>query len=238
MGEAGMGSNIFKLREFKTRENLVETLTKEITNTLTLGIQTKGYASVALSGGATPLKLFKALSLEDIEWEKVRVTLVDDRWVDAQSDKSNEKLLRANLLVDKAANAKFFPLKTEAREAKDAVEELNATLKEEFGTLDVVVLGMGGDAHTASFFPYATELTNALTTDALVCATTATVEPKERITLSRNFLSSSAKLFLHIETQEKHKVFLNATQSTDQRAMPIIAMMQQTKPLMEVYYAD
>lgn len=233
-----MGSNIFKLCEFQTRENLVEALTKEITNTLTLGIQTKGYASLALSGGTTPLKLFKALSLEDIEWEKVRVTLVDDRWVDAQSEKSNEKLIRENLLVNKAVNAKFFPLKTEAREAKDAVGELNATLKEEFGTLDVVVLGMGLDAHTASFFPNAKELTSALTTDALVCATTATVEPKERITLSRSFLSSSTKLFLHIETKEKHKVFLNASLSDNQNAMPIVAMMQQTKPLMEVYYAD
>ena len=233
-----MANNYFKFMEFKTREALVESLKDKIIASLSSAIETKGFATLALSGGSTPIKLLQALSLVEIEWQKVYVTLVDERWVDASSDKSNEKLIRANLLDNSAASAKFFNLKTDKEFAKDSIETLGVALEELSRKLDVVVLGMGLDGHTASFFPHSKELEHALSTNDLVCATTATVEPKERVTLSRNFLLSATALFLHIEGKEKKEVFLTASTSDDASSMPIIAMMQQTQPLLEVYYAD
>jgi len=233
-----MENNHFKLIDFKTREALVESLKQDIVDALSGAIAQKGFATLVLSGGSTPIELLKKLSLVEFEWEKVRVTLVDERWVDASSDKSNEKLVRTHFLVNNAKNARFFHLKTDGKYAKDSLTTVGVTLEKLSHELDVVVLGMGLDGHTASFFPHSKELEHALSTEDLVCATTATLEPKERITLSRSYLISATHLFLHIEGKEKKEVFTRASKSDDVSSMPIIAMMQQTQPLLEVYYAD
>ena len=238
MGEVGMANNNFDFLEFQTRETLTQKLKEKIAQSLTYAIEKKGFATLVLSGGSTPLQLFKKLSLEDLAWEKVKITLVDERWVQNNSDKSNERLVRENLLVNYASKANFFPLKIDEEFAKNGVNALEKNLEEFSSKLDVVVLGMGLDGHTASFFPHAAELEEALNTKSLVCATTASVEPKERITLSRSYLLSATNLFLHIETKEKKDVFLKASESDDYALMPIISMMQQQEPLLEVYYAD
>lgn len=233
-----MENNHFKLIDFKTREKLVDSLKEAIMEALSSAIDSKGFGTLVLSGGSTPIELLKKLSLVEFEWEKVRVTLVDERWVDASSDKSNEKLVRTHFLVNNAKNARFFHLKTDGKYAKDSLTTVGVTLEKLSHELDVVVLGMGLDGHTASFFPHSKELEHALSTEDLVCATTATLEPKERITLSRSYLISATHLFLHIEGKEKKEVFTRASKSDDVSSMPIIAMMQQTQPLLEVYYAD
>jgi 6-phosphogluconolactonase len=233
-----MANNHFILNEFASKEELVDILAEKILHELDLAIQEKGHASLALSGGSTPKKLFVALSNSDFAWERVTVTLVDERWVDPLSEQSNEKLLKEYLLQNYAAKAKFIPLKSHLARAKEALAALEIILGEFIKHLDVVVLGMGEDAHTASFFPNAEELDFALNTKDLCCATTASHEPKERITLSRLFLLGANSLLLHIEGQKKKEIFLNAAKSDDTKMMPIIAMMQQTNPNLEVYYAD
>lgn len=238
MGEVGMANNYYDFKSFAMRSELVEKLSMRIINTLISGINAKGYATLVLSGGSTPVKLLQNLSNIRLDWEKVRVTLVDERWVDASSEKSNEKLIRDNLLKNYAQAASFFTLKTDDASAQEGVDNLATTLEKFSKELDVVVLGMGTDGHTASFFPHTAELDFALNTDDMVCATTATVEPKERITLSRSYLLSSKHLILHIEGREKKEVFEKASDSNDEKSMPIVAMMQQKEPLLEVYYAD
>lgn len=233
-----MANNHFKMHEFASREGLVDSLKEKIIDSLANAIEAKGFATLALSGGSTPVKLLQALSLVAFDWEKVRVTLVDERWVEVSSEQSNERLIRDNLLQNAAKGAAFFGLKTDANSAKESLEALEASLEKHFRELDVVVLGMGLDAHTASFFPDAKELEHALGTQELVCVTTASVDPKERITLSRSFLLSSKNLLLHIEGKEKKEVFLRASESDEASSAPIIAMMRQREPLLEVYYAD
>ncbi len=233
-----MANKHFRFVDCKTREALVDSLQEKIVLSLQDAISRKGFATLALSGGSTPIKLLQSLSLVELDWEKVSVTLVDERWVDASSEKSNEKLVKDNFLIHNAKSARFFHLKTDDTSATEAVKRVEERFEEFSHKLDVVVLGMGLDGHTASFFPHSKELEHALVTDELVCATTATVEPKERITLSRSFLLSATNLYLHIEGKEKKEVFTRASKSDDVSEMPIIAMMQQTEPLLEVYYAD
>ena len=233
-----MVNNHYKINIFDSRELLVDSLTSRVIEDLKQAIASKGFATLVLSGGSTPIKLLQALSLNNIEWEKVRVTLVDERWVDAKHESSNEKLIRDNLLKNYACKARFIPLKNEALRAKDGVVSLEVMLKGLSVELDVVILGMGLDAHTASFFPHATELEHALSSNDLCCATTAVLEPKERMTLTRSFLLGAKDLILHIEGKEKKEVFDKATLSNDTIDMPIVAMMQQEKPILEVYYAD
>lgn len=234
MGEVGMANNYFNLNDFENSELLVQGLCERIVQGLTNALEEKGEATLALSGGNTPKKLFNTLSKVVIDWENVRVTLVDERW----SDSSNEKLIRECLLINSAESARFFPLKTEDKFAINGVASLNNSLENFFKEFDVVVLGMGLDAHTASFFPNASELNFALNTKNLLCATTANVAPKERISFSKSALLRTKNLFLHIEGKEKKEVFLKASESDDVSKMPIIAMMEQKIPLLEVYYAD
>ena len=124
-----MESNYFDFKEFKSKESLVESLSKKIISSLSDAIEKKGFATLVLSGGSTPKKLLNRLSNISFEWEKVRVTLVDDRWVDATSEKSNEKLVRDNFLINKAKEARFFHLKTDGKFAKDSVTTLCVTME-------------------------------------------------------------------------------------------------------------
>lgn len=228
--------NNFNLHSFKSSEALVATLSEKILTTLKRAIEQRGQACIALSGGSTPKKLFENLSKADMEWKKVIVTLVDERWVEPSSHESNENLIRNTLLQNRASLAKFIPLKNSAENVQDGVAITQKKLQE-IDKLDVVVLGMGGDAHTASFFPHAEGLENALFTKELCCATKATVAPFSRITLSREFLLSTTELILHIEGEQKREVFDLACGSSDMKQMPIISMMQQNQPKLEVYYA-
>jgi len=228
--------NNYKLHNFENSEALIDELCKRILVDLKSAIASKGMAYIAFSGGSTPKKLFTKLSCSEIEWKKVIITLVDERWVEQNSDNSNEKLIRTFLLKDKAKEAKFISLKNSSHSAKEGLNKCKVSLKE-ITKLDIVILGMGNDAHTASFFPDAKELEEAYNTDEVCLASTATIEPKERITLSKKFLLKADSIILHIEGKQKKKIFDNVLKSSDTFKMPILSMMQQKEPIMEVYYA-
>ena len=228
--------NNYKINSFENDEALSDALCERIVSDLSAGIEKNGRAYLAVSGGNTPKKVFEKLSKSDLFWTKVIVTLVDERWVKPNDLKSNEKLVKEYLLQNKARTALFIPLKNVAIKAEDG-EKVTHNRLQSIKNFDVVILGMGDDAHTASFFPHAKELDRVFNTKELCCATTASVEPFERMTLSRGFLLSTKTLILHIEGKKKKEVFDLACASDDMYEKPIISMMQQEKPILEVYYA-
>lgn len=228
--------NNYKINSFANDEVLSDALYERIVSELNDSIHEKGRAYLAVSGGNTPKKMFKKLSYADLPWEKVTVTLVDERWVEPNHEKSNENLVKKHLLQNKAQSAHFIPLKNVSITAKEGEKTTQNRLKAIDG-FSVVILGMGDDAHTASFFPNAKELDTAFHTKEYCCATTATVEPFARMTLSRSFLLNTKTLILHIEGEKKKEVFDRACASDDMYEKPIISMMQQEKPILEVYYA-
>ena len=228
--------NNYDLKTFEVSDDLVQALSLKIISELHEAIQTRGSAFLAVSGGSTPKKLFQALSKLDLEWSKVTITLVDERWVPPYEIDSNENLVREHLMQNKAKDAKFIALKNIMKKAIDG-EVITLKRLQKIDHLDVVILGMGTDAHTASFFPHAHNLEKLLTTEDLCSATQASAKPKDRMTLTKNFLLSAKSLILHIEGESKKTVFDAASQSDDLYTMPIIAMMQQEKPTLEVYYA-
>lgn len=222
-----MESSHYRLLAFESREALVGTLAQRISNVLAEAIKQKDHATLLVSGGSTPKKLFATLSNAPIEWKKVSVGLVDERRVDVESEASNEKLVREHLLTNAAKEAAFYGLMG-----------ISEDFEECFNNPDVVVLGMGLDGHTASFFPNDASLNAALYGEEFLSKTTAPTEPHERLTLSRGFLLGAKNLLLHIEGEAKKSVFLNAANTSSIETFPINAMMRQHTPLLEVYYAD
>jgi 6-phosphogluconolactonase len=111
-----------------------------------------GEATFIASGGRTPEPVYDILCKADLPWDKVRVTLTDERWVDPHSSQSNERRVRDRLFAERAAEAVFVPLKTAHDTPRESVAELEGSL----GAIlpaDVVLLGMGEDGHVASLFP-------------------------------------------------------------------------------------
>ena len=209
---------------FENRENLAGALADRVARGLSRAISRKGSATLAVSGGNTPALFFDHLSREPITWDKVTVTLVDERQVDEASPRSNARLVKHGLLQNNAKAACFVPMFGNVEEA--------AALE-----LDVVVLGMGDDGHTASFFPAGDKLAEALdqkTTVALLpMQAPAAGEP--RLTYTLPALLKAKVLCLHIEGEKKHTVLENAIAGTDVMEMPIRAVLQAGNPL-EIFW--
>src|SRR6185437_8325684 len=157
------GENLLRY-DFDDRASLAKQLAEAVARNIeTMQIAT-GVAAIAVSGGTTPARFFAELGKHrELDWEKVIVTLVDERWVDETSDRSNALLVNERMLQGPAATARFFPLYSGGDEPDAAAigrtNTLLSGLPEQFAA---VILGMGSDGHTASFFPGGDTLDEAL----------------------------------------------------------------------------
>ena len=226
-------------REFQDRESLVVELAGRIATLLVAGIKNNGKASLAVSGGSTPVALFEHLSREDIPWQDVVITLVDERWMETTEDDSNEGLVQTHLLRNKAATATFIGMKNAALTAHDGAADCDQRLRQIPLPFDVLILGMGGDGHTASLFPGACELTTATDMDSgrLCMGLTATTAPRERMSLTLPAILNSRQIFLHLVGRDKKGVLKKALGDGPVTAMPIRFVLRQQSIPLSVYWA-
>jgi len=226
--------------KFASKPELEAKLAQTIVAQLNKDIQQFGKAVMAVSGGSTPKALFEELSNTDLDWSKVVVTLIDERWVDNAHADSNEKLTRENLLKNKAAAATFLALKTDDATAIEGMATLEPILNEVISeNISVSILGMGGDSHTASFFPGAETLQKAIDLDNVAACQSVTplTAPHERMTLTRTRILKSHFLAVHITGDDKLAVFENAKKSTDFNETPISSILSQTQKDVQLFWA-
>jgi len=227
------------LREIADKEALAIELAGHIALLLESGLLRKGAASLVVSGGSTPVPLFDALAGKDLSWEKVLVTVADERWVAVTTKDSNEFLVRRHLLRDRAADAGFIGLKTEAPTAGEGETACAERLGRVPTPFDVVVLGMGKDGHTASLFPGALRLSQALdkACDRRCMAISPPGAPFERMTLTVPVLLNSRQIIVHITGAEKRRVLEEALGEGPVQEMPIRAILRQSAVPVSVWWA-
>ena len=226
-------------REFQDRETLVVELAGRIVSLLAAGIKNNGKASLAVSGGSTPVALFEHLSRMDILWQDVVITLVDERWVEATEDDSNERLVQTHLLRNKAAAAAFIGMKNSALTAVAGEADYEQQLQKVPQPFDVLILGMGGDGHTASLFPGADNLATAtdMDSDRRCMGLAPTTAPRERMSLTLPAILNSRELFLHIVGRDKKNVLKKAIAEGLATEMPIRFILRQQSVPLNIYWA-
>ncbi|GAA5188089.1 6-phosphogluconolactonase [Ferrimonas gelatinilytica] len=224
------------MHSFTSAQSLVSTFADTLCAQLREAIEQRGSASLMVSGGSTPLPLFKTLSHAELDWSKVTISLVDERWVPGDHADANDRLVREHLLQNHAAKANYLSPYTGDETPEQGLSGAKERLSSMAQPFDVVILGMGGDGHTASLFPCCDQLEQGFTTDELLLATHPTKAPHARISLSLKAILAARHLYLHISGQGKKAVLDQALAGSDPYELPIRAVLQQAH--VDVYWSE
>ena len=184
-----------------------------------------GRARMLLSGGSTPAPAYRALANYGLDWARVQVALVDERWLPPGDADSNARLVQETLLQGRAAAAQLEPILIRDRGLDESVREANRHA----GPASIALLGMGPDGHTASLFPGARGLAEALAStddyvsiDATGCAVAGHFPL--RISLTPAGLSRARLRLLLVRGADKRKLLERALAGTDTLELPVRAL--------------
>ena len=210
--------------EYPNRELLAKDLANKLAGDLRDVLAHRNRASFIVPGGSTPGVIFDSICNANIDWASVDVMPSDERWVPETSERSNTKLLRKRLLVKRAAAARLVPLYLPYSEPEEALKELEESCRYVL-PISVLLLGMGTDMHTASLFPGADRLEDALDLNApILLPMRAKGANEPRVTLTASVLNGAVKKHLVIFGGEKRNVF-EAAKSSPVRDAPVRAIM-------------
>ncbi len=214
-------------------------LSGEIKVDLEEAVAARGAASMIVSGGRTPVRLFEQLREEKLDWSQVWITLADERWVETSSEDSNERLVREHLLVGPAAAARFVGLKNPAPTPEAGADWATRALTRVPDPYDIVLLGMGEDGHTASLFPGSLALARGLDASAApgCLAVNALKAPHARISLNLRALLDARRIVVHIEGPAKWQVYQRARAPGSAAELPIRAVLHQKEVPVDVFWA-
>ncbi len=213
------------LREYPDAEMMMMDLADQISSELTMALETHETASFCVPGGTTPGPIFDLLSgRKSLDWSRVTVFLNDERWVPEDSPRSNTRLIRQRLLTGPAAVANYVPLYAEAARPEDAMEALAEGIAPHL-PISVLLLGMGADMHTASLFPGADRLEEALSADApILLPMRAEAADEPRITLSAPVLQGALSTHILI-TGEAKLAALHRARGLSAQEAPVKAVL-------------
>jgi 6-phosphogluconolactonase len=205
---------------------LAATLARDVAERLRAAIAAKGQACMVLSGGRSPVPFLERLASEQLDWDKVTVSLADERWVPVAHADSNAGLLARHLLKGAAAKARFVGLYQQAENLDAAAVEADQALAE-LPAIDVLVLGMGDDGHTASLFPNSPNLAEGLTPNSQrrCLPMLAPSVPHQRLSMTRSLLASAAFIALSVQGPGKLATLRAALAGNDLSEMPIRAFL-------------
>lgn len=213
--------------QYEADSQLVEGLALRVAKALRVAIDERGRALLVVSGGRSPVAFFERLAQEPLPWKQVLVSLADERWVPVSDANSNEALVRRHLLQGHAADACMIGLYRPAESLEQAAQLADQAITG-LPTIDVLVLGMGDDGHTASLFPDSPLLDVALRPDCphALLPMRAPVAPHERLSLTLPRLAGARLSLLAIQGPSKLATLARALQAGEASELPIRALLK------------
>lgn len=219
--------------EYPDRDMMMLRLAQRIASELGESLRGNDRATLSVPGGTTPGPVFDTLSGADLDWARVSVMLNDERWVPEDNPRSNTALIRRRLLTGRAAEATLVPLYARTPTPEDALDALSDGIRPHL-PISVLLLGMGADMHTASLFPGADKLADAMAQDAPpLMALRAEAAGEPRITLTLPVLRNALRIHVLITGKEKRAALERARKLPPEQA-PIAALLDQA----QVHWAE
>lgn len=227
------------LHEFRNDDQWAWACAVAIAAALRRDLHAHPRARLLVSGGTTPAPVFRALSQAPLAWERVDIALVDERWLRPDDPDSNARLVREHLLQGHAAAARFETLTRPGRSIEAAVADANLHASH---PPDIVLLGMGGDGHTASLFPRMRGLHDALASPNAYVAVDATGCPgagpwPRRISLTPAGLAPARTRILLLRGIARREAFERALDGDDPLEMPVRVAFLAPGAQLQVYWS-
>jgi 6-phosphogluconolactonase len=218
------------MKEFNSKVQLDQSLCADLVKIIQQAIAEKGSANILLSGGSSPIHLYELLSKCDIDWSKVIIGLVDERFVEPNNDFSNEKMIRKKLIQNHASTATFCGMVENSIDQIDNAKSIASTYAIFYNQLDLVLLGMGEDGHTASLFPGDDVSEKLLRSQKIGIYNTISPNfPTDRITCSAAMILQAENIILMLSGEKK----LNVFETSSENQLPISFF----KDKLQVYYS-
>jgi 6-phosphogluconolactonase len=232
-------TNSLELKRFESAHALASGLAGDIAARLARAIAARGEAGLLVSGGHSPATLFEQLRTQVLEWSRVSIGLVDERWVEPTDPASNERFVREALLRDRAAAAHFFGLKNPAPSPDLGAAAAWSASAHISRPADITVLGMGDDGHMASLFPGSPNLKCALDLEASegCIGMWSPSVPQARLSLNLRALLDSRHVFIFIQGEAKLRTYAAACGPGPVEEMPVRAVLRQQRVPVEVVWA-
>ncbi|WP_408611031.1 6-phosphogluconolactonase [Caulobacter hibisci] len=229
--------NMPKIEVFPTRDALYDAAASTLANALTTTVASHGKAGFAATGGSTPEPVYQRLSTLTLPWDKVTVTLTDERFVPASDPSSNEGLVRRSLLQGEAAKAGFAPLYADPASPEAAADAAQAGVAEAL-PFGVTLLGVGGDGHFASLFPGNPVLSEGLDleTERLVLAVPKGEPAPDlpRISLTFKALIQTSLIVLLVTGEAKRKLLEGPVDPS----LPVARILDQDRVPVRILWAE
>ncbi|PXW90765.1 6-phosphogluconolactonase [Nitrosomonas sp. Nm84] len=219
---------------FPDIESLSQSFAKYVESTLQNILTRKQHATLVVPGGNTPRHYLPALVECTLPWDRITVTLSDERWVNVHDEQSNERLVKQYLMNHLPANTRFVGLKTQHNNPFDAVDEIHQRLDQLSLPLSLTVLGLGEDGHIASLFPGMNP--DLLSTHHCV-AVEPPLAPSLRVSLSLAMLAESEQITLVVTGKTKRELLDRLSEDPDP-GLPIIWLLQRTQAPVMVFETD
>jgi 6-phosphogluconolactonase len=224
-------------QDYPDRGTLMRDLAELVADQLRAAEATKDRATLAVPGGTTPGPFLEALSEADLTWEHVTVLPTDERMVPEFSSRSNARLIRGTLLRNRAADAQLVHLHAAGTGIEMVLDAMRRRV-EAVLPIDVLVLGMGADMHTASLFPGAPELPEALAADAPpLMLMHPPGQPEARLTLTAPVLRAASVIHILITGPDKAAALATALTDGPVTEAPVRVALTAPCPV-TVHYAD
>lgn len=240
----GKCCDMITFNSFDSREELDLRLSNRLETDLNKAISINNSASCLVSGGVTPKSLYKTLAARNmLDWQNLTLGLVDERWVEADDLASNEGLIRKTLLSDCNDSVPFIGMKTEHDMPIEAEYLVAERYRELVPDPDLILLGMGTDGHTASWFSGSPQLPRVLSpeNDKFCCAVYV---PKKvsrdypyRMTVTLSLILRAQQIILLITGENKRAVYENVKLAADYKHFPVAAVLNQRSVSVDVYWS-